>query len=96
MRLDADIEKSGVGCAAVFVDGVQSMGCVMADEELGVVEEEDLSGPWCTWDDSLPRGRPTRMRWGKVEIRAVEGMEEQFERLKEWKRLEAEALRLPQ
>lgn len=88
MKLDADLDKEDRLCAAVFVDGVQSMDCVMADEELGVVEEWDRgSRPW-TWDDSLPRGVPTRMRWGKVEIRAREGYEEEFKELKERKQME--------
>lgn len=83
MRLDVDLDGQwAIKCVEVFVDGVKSEHCFMADEELGVVEEAVLDEYGSIKEDySLPRKAVSAMRWGKVELRPRPGHEKAFTHL---------------
>jgi hypothetical protein len=63
VKLDARVDKDAWRYTA-FLDGVPQEGCVMADEEAGVVEVWQRSGEFWRVDDE------TVFKAGKVEIRA--------------------------
>ena len=63
MKLDARVNEDAYRYTA-FLDGVPQEGCVMADEEAGVVEVWQQSGAFWRVDE------PTVFKAGKVEIRA--------------------------
>jgi hypothetical protein len=63
VKLDARVDEDAHRYTA-FLDGVPQEGCVMADEEAGVVEVWQQSGAFWLVDE------PTVFKAGQVEIRA--------------------------
>ena len=63
MKLDARVDEDAYRYTA-FLDGVPQEGCVMADEEAGVVEVWQQKGAFWLVDEE------TVFKAGKVEIRA--------------------------